>query len=380
MTDRPLTGLSVVELAGIGPAPFACNYLEDLGAGVVRIDRSGASNALPDAMASIGRRERPTLYLNLKDEDDRAIAAMLIGAADVLIEGFRPGVAERLGIGPEPMRATNPSLIYTRMTGWGQHGSYASMAGHDINYIGLAGALAAIGTRDLPVPPLNLVGDFGGGGMFAVAGILAALFERSVSGVGQVIDVAMVDGVGTLMGPIRDLANAGTWSEEREANFLDGGAPFYRCYETADGGFMAVGALEPQFYAALLSGLGLDENDLGSRFDREKWPAMIDDMSRVFARRTRDEWTEIFDGTDACVTPVLTLGEVDGHTHNNGRGSLRDAPSGPVPAIAPRFENLPADATIGPLDTDAAVRFLNAMGLDGDVVDELLDARTLRWM
>ncbi len=380
MTRLPLTGLHVVELAGIGPAPFACNYLEDLGAAVVRIDRSGASNALPDAMASIGRRERPTLYLDLKVEEDRAVAAMLIGAADVLIEGFRPGVAERLGIGPEPMCESNPSLIYTRMTGWGQHGTYASMAGHDINYIGLAGALAAIGTRDQPVPPLNLVGDFGGGGMFAVSGILAALFERSVSGTGQVLDVAMVDGVGTLMGPIRDLANAGVWQEEREANFLDGGAPFYRCYETADGAYMAVGALEPQFYAELLSGLGLEENELGNRFDRDNWPAMVDQMSTVFSRRTRDEWTEIFDGTDACVTPVLTLSEVDGHVHNKGRGSLRDAPSGKVPAIAPRFEHLDADANIGPLDTDAATGFLNSLGLDADAVDELLDAGKLRWM
>ncbi len=379
MSDTPLGGLRVVELAGIGPAPFACNYLEDLGAAIVRIDRSGGSNALPDAMASIGRRQRPTLYLDLKDDEHREIATTLIGRADVLIEGFRPGVTERLGIGPEPMRAQNPSLIYVRMTGWGQDGPYASMAGHDINYIGLAGALAAIGTRELPVPPLNLVGDFGGGGMFAVTGILAALFERSVGGSGQVLDVAMVDGVGTLMGPIRDLANAGIWREERESNFLDGGAPFYRCYETRDGAYMAVGALEPQFYSLLLSGLGLDENDLGNRFDTENWPAMIDRISSVFAGRTRAEWTEIFDGTDACVTPVLSLGEVESHAHNRDRGALRGSPTGLVPSIAPRFERLDAGEPVGTFDVEASVGLLDTMGLEGVVVDHLLDEGTLRW-
>ena len=379
MTDRPLTGLHVVELAGIGPAPFACNYLEDLGAAVVRIDRAVGSNALPDAMASIGRRERPTLYLDLKDEEDRVIATTLIERADVLIEGFRPGVAERLGIGPEPMCARNPSLIYTRMTGWGQTGSYASMAGHDINYIGLAGALAAIGTRALPIPPLNLVGDFGGGGMFAVAGILAAVFERSVSGTGQVLDVAMVDGVGTLMGPIRDLVNAGVWRDEREANFLDGGAPFYRCYETADGAYVAVGALEPQFYDQLLSGLDLDENDLGNRFDRDNWPTITHQISSVFTRRTREEWMEVFDGTDACVTPVLTLSEVQAHVHNHDRGALRDGPGGSIPAIAPRFEHLDADAPVPGVDVDAAIGFLDAMGLDVGAVDAMLASGTLRW-
>lgn len=380
MSGHPLSGLRVVELSGIGPAPFACNYLEDLGADVVRIDRAGGSNALPDAMASIGRRQRPTLYLDLKDDEHREIATTLIGRADVLIEGFRPGVTERLGIGPEPMCAQNPSLIYVRMTGWGQEGPYASMAGHDINYIGLAGALAAIGTSELPVPPLNLVGDFGGGGMFAVTGILAALFERSVGGSGQVVDVAMVDGVGTLMGPIRDLANAGVWREERESNFLDGGAPFYRCYETADGGYMAVGALEPQFYALLLAGLGLDESELGNRFDMENWPAMIDQISSVFSRRSRDEWTEIFDGTDACVTPVLTLGEVESHAHNRDRGALRESPSGSAPSIAPRFERIDADEPIGSLDPETSIGLLGAMGLEGVVIDDLLDDGTLRWV
>ncbi len=266
------------------------------------------------------------------------------------------------------------------MTGWGQTGTYASMAGHDINYIGLAGALAAIGTRALPIPPLNLVGDFGGGGMFAVAGILAAVFERSVSGTGQVLDVAMVDGVGTLMGPIRDLVNAGVWRDEREANFLDGGAPFYRCYETAEGAYVAVGALEPQFYDQLLSGLDLDENDLGNRFDRDNWPTIARQISSVFARRTREEWMEVFDGTDACVTPVLTLSEVQAHVHNHDRGALRDGPSGSIPAIAPRFERLDADAPVPGVDVDAAIGFLDEMGLDVGTVDAMLASGTLRWV
>ena len=379
MSDHPLAGLRVVELAGIGPAPFACNYLEDLGAAIVRIDRAGGSNALPDAMASIGRRQRPTLYLDLKDDEHREIATTLIGRADVLIEGFRPGVTERLGIGPEPMCERNPSLIYVRMTGWGQDGPYASMAGHDINYIGLAGALGAIGPAELPVPPLNLVGDFGGGGMFAITGILAALFERSAGGSGQVLDVAMVDGVGTLMGPIRDLANAGVWREERESNFLDGGAPFYRCYETADNEYVAVGALEPQFYSELIVGLGLDEEALGNRFDEDNWSFMRERIESAFARRTRDEWMAVFDGTDACVTPVLTMSEVGHHEHNRVRGALRDSASGRIPAVAPRFEGLDVSMPVRGTHAATSRGLLRDMGLSGVVIDELVEDGTLHW-
>ncbi len=375
----PLHGLTIVELAGIGPGPFACNYLEDLGAGVVRIERSGGSNALPDAMAAIGRRDRPTMYLDLKDDADRAVAVTLITGADVLVEGFRPGVAERLGIGPVPMREANPKLIYVRMTGWGQDGPYAPMAGHDINYIGLTGALAAIGTHETPLPPLNLVGDYGGGGMLAVVGILAALFERSINGSGRVVDVAMVDGAATLMGPVRDLYNAGVWSEERAANFLDGGAPFYRCYRTADDRFVAVGALEPQFYTAMVAGLGLDEEELGNRFDPGNWPALTERFAAVFARRTRDEWAEVFDGTDACVTPVLTLGEVADHPHNRHRGALRPGPGGSVPSVAPRFEGSAVAEPVTGIDPDAGRRLLEGMGLSGDAVDRLLAGGALAW-
>jgi alpha-methylacyl-CoA racemase len=372
VTHGPLAGLRVIELAGIGPGPFTCNFLADLGATVVRVERAGGSNALPDAMAAIGRRERVTLSLNLKEANDRSIATTVIEGADVLVEGFRPGVAERLGIGPEAMCETNRSLIYVRMTGWGQVGPYASMAGHDINYIGLAGALAAIGTSQMPLPPLNLVGDYGGGGMFAVVGILAALFERSITGSGQVIDVAMVDGTATLMGPVRDLFNAGVWSAERASNFLDGGAPFYRCYETSDGRFVAVGALEPQFYSELISGLGLGEDDLPNRFDRENWPSLSERFAAMFAQRSRDEWTEVFDGTDACVTPVLALDEVASHPHNHERRALRESTAGPVPAIAPRFEGFDASSAVAGMDAESVPDVLEAMGLPRHVIDALV--------
>ena len=379
MTDGPLTGLRVIELVGIGPGPFACNFLADLGATVVRIERAGGSNALPDAMAAIGRRERATLYLNLKEVDDRSIATTVIEGADVLVEGFRPGVAERLGIGPEPMRETNRSLIYVRMTGWGQVGPYASMAGHDINYIGLAGALAAIGTSGMPLPPLNLVGDYGGGGMFAVVGILAALFERSITGSGQVIDVAMLDGTATLMGPVRDLFNAGMWSTARASNFLDGGAPFYRCYETSDGRYVAVGALESQFYSELISGLGLDESDLPNRFDRGNWPSLREQFAAVFAQRSREEWTEVFDDTDACVTPVLALDEVASHPHNHDRGALRASSTGPVPAVAPRFEHLDTGSAVVGTDAQTVAGALETMGLSRHVIDAFLEDGTIGW-
>ncbi len=379
MTDGPLTGLRVVELAGIGPGPFACNYLEDLGATVVRIERSEEANALPDAMASIGRRPRTTLYLNLKDEGDRSIATTVICHADVLIEGFRPGVAERLGIGPERMCEANPRLVYGRLTGWGQDGPYARMAGHDINYIGLTGALAAIGTPDTPIPPLNLLGDYGGGAMFVIAGVLAALFERSSTGSGQVVDVAMVDGVATLMGPIRDLANAGLWSEERHANFLDGGAPFYTCYRTADDRYVAVGALEPQFYSALVAGLDIDEAKLGDRLDRAAWPRLRRLFAESFQQRTRDEWMDIFDGTDGCVTPVLGLGEVGTHHHNQARGALRDGGDGPVPTTAPRFDGMVPEQRRRSLDLGGVSELLVDMGLDAALVDDLTENAIIRW-
>jgi alpha-methylacyl-CoA racemase len=378
VSGTPLAGVIVIEIAGIGPAPFACDQLEDMGALVVRIDRPGG-HGLPIAMSSIGHRARPTVTLDLKDPVDNGFAATLIAHADVVIDPYRPGVAERLGIGPEEMCEGNPGLVYARMTGWGQEGPYAAMAGHDINYIGLSGSLAAMGPTDRPVPPLNLVGDYGGGGMFAVSGILAALVERARTGVGQVIDVAMVDGAASLLGPIRDLHNARLWSSNRQANLLDGGAPFYSCYRTSDDKYMAVGALEPQFYSLLVTGLGLDEAVVGDRLDPREWPRIAEAFSARFATRTRDEWTEVFDGTDACVTPVLSMGEVSEHPHNAAREALVEAGSGPRPHPAPRFSGAAATGNAPEMNAESAEALFISLGLEENVVGEMIKQRALRW-
>lgn len=337
-SNGPLAGVVVVEFEAIGPVPFACGILVDMGATVVRIQRpSGSGSQLPSSLTSTAAAAGDEVAIDLKTDAGREQALGLLADADVLVEGFRPGTLERLGLGPDAIVDMNPGLVYARVTGWGQHGEYASMAGHDINYIGLAGVLAAIGPSDRPVPPLNLVGDYGGGAMYAVCGILAALVERSRTGLGQVIDIAMVDGAASLMGPIRSLLNNGVWIEDRQANLLDGGAPFYRTYGTSDGGFVAVGALEPAFYSAMLAGLGIEETEIPDRFNPQNWDELTELFSEVFATRSRREWQEIFDGTDACVTPVLSLSEVADHPHNLERGALVSGLDGARPAPAPRF-------------------------------------------
>jgi alpha-methylacyl-CoA racemase len=317
--------------------------------------------------------------LDLKDAADRAVAVTLISHADVLIDPYRPGVTERLGVGPDEMCDRNPGLVYARLTGWGQDGPYASMAGHDINYIGLNGSLLAIGPSDLPMPPLNLVGDYGGGAMFAVTGILAALVERATTGVGQVVDVAMVDGAAALLGPIRDLQNAGLWVPARHANLLDGGAPFYACYRTSDDRFMAVGALESQFYSLLVSGLGLDLSTLGDRLDPAEWPRIAAVFSDAFATCTRDEWTEIFDGTDACVTPVLSMDEAGDHPHNAAREALVAGPSGQRPHPAPRFSAGAAVDTSIEMNADSVEALLVSLGLEPDLVSEMYNRGAVTW-
>lgn len=378
MSATPLTDISIVEIAGIGPAPFACDQLEDMGATVIRIDRPGG-HGLPGPMAMIGHRPRPSVSLDLKDAYDHAIAATLISHADVLIDPYRPGVAERLGIGPDEMCDRNPVLVYARLTGWGQDGPYAAMAGHDINYIGLSGSLAAIGQPEKPVPPLNLVGDYGGGAMFAVTGILAALVERATTSVGQVIDVAMIDGAAALVGPIRELHNAGLWSLDRHANLLDGGAPFYACYRTSDDKFMAVGALESRFYSLLVSGLGLEESELGNRLDPTEWPGICEAFSNVFVSRTRDAWTEIFDGTDACVTPVLSMNEVDEHPHNTAREALVASASGQRPHPAPRFSRPAAGDRTPEYDAASVEVLLASLGLEAEAVRGLFSRGAVTW-
>lgn len=351
--------------------------LADLGATVVRIERPGG-DGLPGGLSGIGVRDRVVVELDAKDERDRAIVETIASGVDVLIEGFRPGVAERLGLGPDSLCAVNPGLVYVRMTGWGQTGARAPTAGHDINYLSTTGVLAAIGGPDDPVPPLNLVGDYGGGAMFAIAGALAGLVARSRSGEGCVVDAAMVDGIATLASPIRDLLSLGLWTERRAANPLDGGAPFYRTYRTADGRHMAVGAIEEPFYEAFVDGLGLEASALPDRMDPRQWPALAEAFADAFARRTRDDWTKAFDGSDACVTPVLTFSEATRDPHAIDRAAFIDGADRVRVAPSPRFGALRA-AGEGEGRTDrSASDTLMALGCPDDVVEALESSGALR--
>ncbi|GAA1399848.1 alpha-methylacyl-CoA racemase [Pseudonocardia kongjuensis] len=356
----PLAGLKVIELAGIGPGPHAAMILGDLGADVVRIDRpSGGLQIGSDSVPDPTVRGRRTVTADLKDPAGRETVLRLVEKADVLLEGYRPGVTERLGVGPDECHARNPRLVYGRMTGWGQDGPMAPRAGHDINYISLTGALHAIGRAgERPVPPLNLVGDFGGGSMLLVIGVLAALWEARASGEGQVVDAAMVDGVSMLSQMFRGFLAQGAWTDERGANLLDGHAPFYDVYECADGGHMAVGALEPQFYAQLIAGLGLDADALGPQYDEAGWPAMRARFTEVFASKPRDEWAAVFEHTDACTTPVLSFTEAADNPHLAARSTIVTADGVRQAAPAPRFSRTgTATATrgSGPEDVDAVL-------------------------
>jgi alpha-methylacyl-CoA racemase len=337
-------------MASLGPAPHAAMLLGDLGADVVRVERPGAAQNRPHGRQA--PRSRTLLELDAKTESGRAAVLELVGRADVLVEGFRPGVMERLGLGPEPCAAANPRLVYARMTGWGQDGPRAPTAGHDINYVGLTGVLDAIGREGAPpTVPLNLVGDFGGGSLYLVLGVLAALVERQRSGTGQVVDAAIVDGVSSLAAAMWTLRGAGAWRDERGTNRLDSGAPFYDVYRTADGGHMAVGALEPAFYDRFVRGLGLDPAGLPAQDDRAGWPELRACFTAAFAGRTRDEWTAVFAGSDACVTPVLSFGEAADDPHLAHRGSLIEVDGVRQPAPAPRFSRTPPGApTIAPPD------------------------------
>ncbi|HTP14218.1 MAG TPA: CaiB/BaiF CoA-transferase family protein [Streptosporangiaceae bacterium] len=356
----PLDGVRVVEIASLAPAPFGCMILSDLGAEVVHVDR--ADSCGPQARAPVDplRRGRRSIGIDLKNAAGIGVLLRLIETVDVLVEGFRPGVAERLGFGPQACARANPRLVYARMTGWGQHGPLARAAGHDIDYIAVAGALEPIGRAgQRPVLPLNLVGDFGGGGMLLAVGVLAALLERSRSGLGQVVDAAMVDGSALLTSFIHGLRAAGAWQDERGANLLDGGAPFYDTYATADGGFMAVGPLEPGFYAELLAGLGLDGARLPPQHDRSGWPVLRQRFAEAFAQRSRDEWTAVFAGADACVAPVLGLGEAPSHPHAVAREAFIEVGGLVQPAPAPRFSRSAAGTPLPPpppgADTDAVL-------------------------
>lgn len=361
----PLAGIRVVEIAGIGPVPFACLLLAELGAEVVRLERQGAG-ALHDLSAAVLGRSRPALPVDLRSDAGRELALRLVERADVLVEGLRPGAMERLGLGPEACLARNPRLVYGRMTGWGQSGPLADRAGHDITYAAVTGALHTCGPADKPLPPTNLVADFGGGSLYLVAGVLAALVARRDGGAGQVVDAAMVDGSASLMTMVYTLFGMGAWSDRRQANLLDGGAPFYDTYRCADGRWVAVGALEPEFYAQLLQGLGVTVE--GDRMDPATWPAQRAAFEAAFATRTRDEWASSFAGTDACVAPVLSLAEAPRHPHLRERGVFTDVDGAVLPRVAPRFSRTPGLEPTRASGAAAARERLLAWGLTpGDV-------------
>jgi alpha-methylacyl-CoA racemase len=331
----PLSGFRIIELAGIGPGPFCGMMLSDMGAEVIRIDRVGAGGGrTQDVLA----RNRRSLAVDLKQPAGVETVLRLVETADALFEGFRPGVTERLGLGPEDCMARNPKLVYGRMTGWGQEGPMAQAAGHDINYIGLSGALHAIGRPgEKPVPPLNLVGDFGGGGMLLAFGLVCAMLEAQKSGKGQVVDAAMVDGAASLMAMFFSMGAAGAFKAERGTNLLDGGAHFYDTYETADGKHICIGSIEPQFYALLVEKAGLDAKQFAPQMDAAQWPALKAELTRVFKTKTRDQWCSIMEGTDVCFAPVLSIFEAPSHPHNQARQSFVELDGVVQPAPAPRF-------------------------------------------
>jgi alpha-methylacyl-CoA racemase len=364
----PLRGIVVVEFAAIGPVPFCGQLLADLGADVVVVERVDGSQSLRDPRIS-GRSKR-SIGVDLKHQDGLEVVGRLVALADVVLEGYRPGVMERLGIGPEAIHATNPRCVYGRMTGWGHEGPMAQMAGHDINYLSMVGALASIGTTGQPIPPLNLVADYGGGAMYLAVGVLAALVERSASGLGQVVDAAMVDGTASLMDVFYTMDAIGMHDGPRGTNFLDGGAPFYRAYATSDGRWVAVGALEPAFFAALLDGLGLDAAEMPGQWDTVAWPELADAIGSVFATASRDEWAQRFDGTDACVTPVLERAEVPAHPV--ARRSFVDLAGTPAPAPAPRFDRTPARTPV-PLRRSEGITdgLLERLGYDAGARERL---------
>ena len=385
----PLSGIKIIELAGIGPAPFTCMMLADAGAQVLRLERApaGAVEAgVEFAKSGAGsywdllNRSRSSVGIDLKNPDALDLVLGLVEQADGLIEGFRPGVAERLGVGPEDCFARNKRLVYGRMTGWGQDGPMASMAGHDIDYIAIGGALWSLGRADsAPVPPLNLVGDFGGGGMLLAFGMVAALLEAARSGEGQVVDAAMVDGAASLMTMIHAFHRHGLWNDERGANMLDTGAPFYEVYETSDGKWMAVGGIEAQFYAELLRGLGLEgDSSFPSQMSRDQWPDMKARFAEIFKSKTRDEWSAVFDGTDACVVPVLSPWEAAQHPHNVARSTFVEVDGAVQPAPAPRFSRTPSAISKPPSPPGAdTISALVEWGVAEDAVKKLRESRAL---
>ena len=363
----PLAGYRVVEFVGIGPGPYCGHLLAEMGAEVIMIDRPSKGPYMIDS------RGKKSMILDLRKPEGIEAALKLIDTADALIEGNRPGVAERLGFGPDVCRKRNPKLVYGRMTGWGQEGPWSSMAGHDINYLSITGFLHMTGKYgEPPTPPLNLVGDFGGGSTFLAMGMLAAMLSAQKTGKGDVVDAAIVDGVSSMLGIINSLSGFGLWTPEREDNLLDGGAPFYRCYKTADEKFMAVGCIEPQFFAIMMEKTGLSQEVYGAQNDKVKWPHQHKLLESVFGSRTRDEWCAVFDGTDACITPVLEMSEVEEHPHNKARGSHVKQAGMLHPQMAPRLGSLElsSPASIPTRGADTA-ELLKSVGCSDEIIQSL---------
>ena len=369
MIQGPLAGVRVVEFAGLGPAPFCGMLLSDLGADVVRIDRT---DARPAAAHQVTQRGRRSVALDLKKPEAVALCLDLFARAEIVFEGFRPGVMERLGLGPDLALRCNPKLVYGRMTGWGQTGPLAHAAGHDINYIAISGALHAIGTRERPVPPLNLIGDFGGGALYLAFGLLAALTHARATGQGQVVDAAMCDGAASLMSYFYGFRAEGTHTRERAANRLDGGAPFYDVYRCSDGEWIALGSIEPRFYQLLREKAGLDDPAFDAQMDRTRWPELKEKLARVIAAKTRAEWCAIMEGSDVCFAPVLEMDEAPSYPHNRERGVFVTVEGVVQPAPAPRFAATPGAVQSPPPRIGAHnIAVLTDWGLPQDRVDEL---------
>ena len=376
-TQGPLAGLRVIELAGLGPGPFCAMVLADLGAEVIRLERVGIPAASPGAVdrRQVLTRGRQAIGVDLKHQQGIELVLCMVEHSDVLLEGFRPGVLERIGLGPTVCLERNPRLIYGRITGYGREGPLADEAGHDINYIAIAGALAPIGRRgQAPVPPLNLVADFGGGGMLLAMGILAAIYERNRSGLGQVVDAAMVDGAALLTTMFHEIRNLSLWHDERGTNSMDTGAHYYNVYETSDGEFVSVGAMEPRFYRSFMKGLGFPDGDIPPQDDQSQWEPLKQQVADIFRSRTRSEWLDTFQGTDACVSPVLGLGEAPTHPHNRERSTFVTVGGMVEPAPAPRFSRTPPPVpTPSPGPGVHATEALAQWGLAQDEIDSLLE-------
>ncbi len=377
----PLDGIKIIELAGLGPCPFGAMVLADMGAQVITVVRaeSVVGSGPPRPSMELTNRGKASIGVDLKSPQGAEVVLKLVEKCDALVEGFRPGVAERLGLGPEVCIARNERLIYGRMTGWGQSGPYADMAGHDINYIALAGALHGIGRKgDNPVPPMNLVGDFGGGGMLLAFGVVCGLFEAAKSGKGQVIDVAMVDGAALLTTMIHSMMAIGFWNDEKATNVLDGAAHFYDTYETKDGKWISIGSIEKQFYAELLRLTGLEGMELSHQMDRSKWPEMKENLAKIFKTKTRDEWCNVMDGTDVCFAPVLSLKEAPNHPHLVHRQTFVEVEGIAQPAPAPRFSRTPGTlSSPPPLAGQNTREILGEFGFKDSEIDTLASAQII---